>query len=301
MRFAIIGAGGVGGYYGGILARAGHDVRVLARGEHLRAVAADGLRIETPDETFDTAVTAAADREALGAVDVAIVAVKAFALDEVAPILVDLARAGSVVLPLLNGVDAGERLAAAGVPPGRLLTGLTYISARRVAPGHIRRASPFHRVLVDAQAPVGAARVRDVVQAFAGAGCEAAAAEDIQLELWRKFIFIAALAAACGLARATIGGVRDARLGADLLDRAVAEVAAVARARGVGLPADEEQRVRAHIDRLPAAMEPSFLVDVRAGGPNELDALSGAVSRFGRAAGVATPVHDTAVAARSAV
>jgi len=300
MRFAILGAGGVGGYYAGMLAAAGLDVRVLARGENLRAVVASGVRIETPDGAFHATVAATDDATALGHVDVALITVKSFALEAVAAPAARLAGGGAVVLPLLNGVDAGHRLAAAGVPQDRLLEGLTYISAQRIAPGVIRRTSPFHRVIVGASAGDAGKRVDDIVAAFAAAGCETSASADIQLELWRKFIFIAAMAAACGLARTSIGPVRDAPLGALLLDRAVGEVAAVARAQGITLPAGEEDRVRAHIDRLPAAMKPSFLLDLQAGGPTELDALSGTVVRLARAAGVSAPVHETALAAFSA-
>jgi len=299
MRFTIIGAGGVGGYYGALLAAAGHEVRVLARGENLRVITESGLRVETPDGAFRATVSATDDAAALGPADIAIVAVKSFALHEVAAAAARLASDGAVVLPLLNGVDAGQRLAAAGVPRERLLDGLTYISAQRIAPGVIRRTSPFHRVIVGASAGDAGKHVDDIVAAFAAAGCEASATTEIQLELWRKFIFIAAMAAACGLARSSIGPVRDAPLGALLLDRAVAEVAAVARAQGITLPAGEEHRVRSQIDRLPAAMKPSFLLDLQSGGPTELDALSGTVVRLARVAGLSTPVHDTALAAFS--
>ncbi|MCI0434057.1 MAG: 2-dehydropantoate 2-reductase [Gemmatimonadetes bacterium] len=300
MRFAIIGAGGVGGYYGGLLARAGHDVRFLARGEHLRAMVASGLSVETPDEAFHVIVHAMDDAAALGAVDVAIVSVKAFALDDVAPALRALANDGAAILPLLNGVDAVDRLAAAGVPRDHLLSGLTYISAQRIAPGLVRRTSPFHRVIIGEADTEAGRRVGQIVAALTEAGCYAASTSAIEVELWRKFVFIAAMAAACGLARAPIGRVRDARLGARLLDRAVGEVAAVARARGIAIAPDSEQRIRAQIDGLPDAMKPSFLLDLESGGPTELDALSGAVARFAHQAGVPTPVHDTAVAAFSA-
>ncbi len=136
--------------------------------------------------------------------------------------------------------------------------------------------------------------------AFRDAGAQARASEDIAADLWRKFAFIAPMAAACGLARAPIGPVRDAPYGKLLLQRAVGEVLAVARVRGVRLAEDEEWKILAFMDGLGGAMKPSFLLDLEAGGPNELDDLSGAVSRLGREAGVETPVHDTAVAALSA-
>ena len=118
-----------------------------------------------------------------------------------------------------------------------------------------------------------------------------------QAELWQKFVFIAALAAACGLARSAVGPLRSDPLGRRLLERATAEVVAVARARGIGLPDDETARVMGVIDGLPPGMKPSFLVDLESGGPTELDILSGAVARFAERAHVVTPIHDTAAVA----
>jgi 2-dehydropantoate 2-reductase len=114
------------------------------------------------------------------------------------------------------------------------------------------------------------------------------------VELWQKYVFITALAAVCGLARAPIGPVRVAPGGARLIERAVGEVVAVARARGVALPDDEAPRTCAYIATLPAAMKPSFLLDLEAGGPTELDILSGAVVRLAAELNLECPVHETA-------
>jgi 2-dehydropantoate 2-reductase len=140
-------------------------------------------------------------------------------------------------------------------------------------------------------------RVGRIAAALREAGVDARASDHIQVELWQKFVFIAALAAACGLARSPVGPLRTGRLGRRLLDRAIAEVVAVARARGIPLPDDEATRVSRLIDGLPAAMKPSFLVDLESGGPTELDILSGAVSRFADEARITTPIHDTATVA----
>ena len=118
------------------------------------------------------------------------------------------------------------------------------------------------------------------------------------VELWQKYVFITAMAAVCGLARTSIGPVRDAPGGRRLIHRAVTEVVDVARARGIPLPDDEAPRTAAYIiDTLPAAMTPSFLLDLESGGPTELATLSGAVARLAAQAGIDTPVHDTATAA----
>jgi 2-dehydropantoate 2-reductase len=300
MRIAILGAGGVGGYYGGTLARAGHAVALLARGAHLDALRARGLEVRTPEEKFTVAVQATDELKALGACDVAIVAVKTYSLAEIAPAARLLAEGGAAILPFLNGVEAADRLVESGVPANQVLGGLTQVSVLRVGPGVVERKSSFQKVTVGERRGKPSERVRRIVEAFQGAGAEARVSEDISADLWRKFAFIASMAAACGLARAPIGPVRDAPFGKLLLERAVREVLAVARARGIRLADDEGQKTLAFIDSLGGGMKPSFLLDLEAGGPNELDDLSGAVARLGREAGVETPVHDTATAALSA-
>ncbi len=300
MRIAVLGAGGVGGYYGGILARAGHAVALLARSAHLDALKARGLEIRTPEGRFTVAVEASDDPRTFGECDVAIVAVKTYSLPEVAPAARLLASTGAAILPLLNGVEAMDRLVESGVPESQVLGGLTQVSVLRVAPGIVERKSPFQKVTVGERSGEPSERVRRIVEALQQAGAEARVSEDIQADLWRKFAFITSTAAACGLARAPIGAVRDAPYGRLLLERAVNEVLAVARARGLRLADDEASKILSFIDSVGPAIKPSFLVDLERGGPTELDDLSGAVSRLGREAGVETPVHDTATAALSA-
>jgi 2-dehydropantoate 2-reductase len=132
---------------------------------------------------------------------------------------------------------------------------------------------------------------------FADTGADATASEDITLALWQKFIFLASVAAACGLTRLPIGPVRDTPLGARLIQRAVREAVAVGRARGVALPADEEARVLNQINSLPPGMQPSLLLDLQAGSPTEVDVLSGAIAGFAEEGKIETPVHDAAAIA----
>ncbi len=301
MRIAILGAGGVGGYYAGILARSGHAVALLARGPNLDALLSRGLEVRTPEESFTVAVQATDDPKTFGVCDVAIVAVKTYSLAAIAPAARLLAEGGAAILPFLNGVEAADRLVESGVPANQVLGGLTQVSVVKVEPGVVERKSSFQKVTVGERVGKPSERVRRIVEAFQGAGAEARVSEDISADLWRKFAFIASMAAACGLARAPIGPVRDAPYGKVLLARAVREVLAVARARGLRLAEDEESKILAFIDSLGGGMKPSFLLDLEAGGPTELDDLSGAVARLGREAGVETPVHDTAAAALGVV
>ena len=330
LRVVVLGAGGVGGYFGGVLARAGHHVTLLARGDHLAAIRTHGLELRTPPDGegapggpprppthVRVSLGATDDAGALPPADLVLVAVKSYSLREVAPAAARLAAGGATVLPLLNGVDAADHLAAEGVPRTALLGGATVISAAKVAPGVVERRSAVQRVVVGrfgAAAPAGPATdgpavpdpsgdpdVGRIVRAFQGAGVDARATAHIVVELWHKLAFLAPMAAACGLARADVGTVCAAPLGHLLVERAVAEVVAVARAHGVAVDPELAAQTVAAITALPGAMRPSLLLDLERGGPTEIDVLSGAVSRLGRHYGVPTPVHDTAVAALSTV
>jgi 2-dehydropantoate 2-reductase len=301
MNIAILGAGGVGSYFGGTLARAGHRVTLLARGAHLEALRERGLEVRTPEGTSTAQVEATDDPESLKEIELAVVAVKSYSLPEIVPAARLLAERGAVILPLLNGVEAADRLVERGVPGERVLGGLTEISTARIAPGIVERRSAFQRVVVGERSGGISERAERIAAAFREAGAEARASADITADLWRKFAFITTMSAACGLARAPVGPVRKAPLGPLLIERALHEVVAVARARGVALPDDVESKILGFIDSLPDPMKPSFLLDVEAGGPTEIDDLSGTVSRLGREAGVETPVHNTATAALGVV
>ena len=300
-RIAVLGVGGIGGYYGGLLARAGHDVFALARGANLTALRERGLVVRAPGEEWKSAITASDDAGELSssfeADDVVLVTTKAYSLDGIAPTVKRFAERGALVVPMLNGVQAADRLIELGVPRAQVIGGVTYISAVRIEPGVFERRSTFQRVIVG-ELPNGISpRTKTIATQFADAGVEATATEDITLALWQKFVFLASIAAACGLTRLPIGPVRDTPLGARLIQRAVREAVAVGRARGIALPENEEARVMNSIDSLPASSQPSLLLDLLAGSPTEVDVLSGAIARFAEEGKIETPIHDAAAIA----
>ncbi|MFL5529837.1 MAG: ketopantoate reductase family protein [Gemmatimonadaceae bacterium] len=296
MKITVLGAGAIGAYYGGQLARAGHDVTLYARGDNLAAIRERGLEIRTPDGSSVVQLAATDRVQELGNADFAILGVKSYSLDSIATVVQSVARNGAAILPFLNGVETTERLIALGVPRGSILGGVTRISVARVQPGVVERRGAFQSVIVGELDNRITERVKSIVTAFRDAGVDANTSNQIELDLWEKFVFIAAIAASCGLARTPIGPLRDRPLGRRLLQRAVQEVVDVARARGIPLAADETARLIGAIDALPPGTKPSFLLDIEAGGATELDTLSGAVSRYAAAAGIQTPIHDTVVA-----
>jgi 2-dehydropantoate 2-reductase len=297
MRIAIIGAGGVGGTLAADLVRSGASVSLLARGSHLEKIRAEGLRVETPDSDERIPIDASDNLDQDSPFDLVAVAVKSWSLEQVAPAVRDLSARGADVLPLLNGVDAADRLVAAGIAREQILNGLVYVSATRVGPGHVRRTSPFRRAMVGEPGGGITTRAERVAATFNAAGWETSAVPDIDVHLWRKYIFITAFATACALTRTPIGLIRDEPLGPLLLDRAVDEIIAVAARLGIAIPDGERERVRNQLDSMPAAMMPSLLHDLLQGGPTEVDALTGGISRLGRSAGVPTPIHDAATVA----
>lgn len=302
LRVAVVGAGGIGGYFGALLARAGHDVELLARGPHLDAMRQrGGIEVHEPDgSTLLAPVRATDDAGALSGAPYTILAVKTYSLGEVAPTLRALAASGSTILPLLNGVDITDRLLALGVPRSALLGGVAYITTARTAPGVITRSGAIRRVVLGELDGRMSERTSAFAAAFRAVGVDTRATDAIALELWRKFAFLVPMASICALARHPIGVAREVPLGRTVIERMVRELVAVARASGIPFSDDDTRQTLGGLEALPALARPSFLADLERGGPTEIDALSGTVVRLARTLGIDTPVHETVVAAVTA-
>jgi 2-dehydropantoate 2-reductase len=291
MRIVVFGAGGVGGYFGARLARGGEDVAWVARGEHLRAMLAEGLRVSSPLGDFHLPrVDASDDPARLGKADAVLLAVKAWQVPEAARSLDPLLGEETFVVPLENGVEAAQQVAAA-IGERRVLGGLCRIISQLDGPGRVRHGGVEPQVLfgeLDRRPSVRGERLR---RSFVQAGVRAEIPPDIHVAIWEKFLFIAATSALGAVTRAPVGVVRRLPETRDLLVRAMAEVRELALARGVELPADALPRTLAFLDALPPGGTSSMQRDVEAGRPSELEAQSGAIVRLGREAGIATPVH----------
>lgn len=297
MRIAILGAGGVGGYYGGLLARGGQDVAFLARGAHLAALREEGLQVESVHGDFRVHPAEATDDPAeIGPVDLVLVAVKAYDLEAAAQAARPLLGAETAILPLLNGLDADRRLAAV-LGPEPVLAGLTHISSSLAAPGLVRQISAVRRITFGERDGTMTPRAGRIAAALASAGIEVVLSDKIEVALWEKFLFIASISGVCCLARRPMGVVLGTPETHQLYLQALREVEAVARARGVALAPDLVERTLALSGGFAPETRPSMLVDLEAGRRLELEALNGAVVRLGRAVEVATPVHSVTYAA----
>ncbi|MDY7116038.1 2-dehydropantoate 2-reductase [Halomonas sp. SSL-5] len=292
MRFAIMGSGGVGGYFGARLAEAGHEVTFIARGEHLAVMRRDGLEVSSIEGDLHLArVNATDDPAQVGAVDAILVAVKAWQVLEAAEAIRPLVGPETLVVPLENGVEAADILAEA-LGEAHVLEGLCGILAWKAAPGHIKHAgvAPFVRFGErDNHPSERGARLKAAFDAAHGVTAEIP--DDIQAAVWGKFLFICAMSGIGAITRAPIGVTRRLPETREMIEGVLAEIAAVARARGVALAADAEARALRFIDALPEASTASMQRDIMGGHPSELESQNGAVVRLGREAGVATPIN----------
>ena len=292
MRIAIYGTGGVGGYFGGRLAQAGEEVIFIARGAHLEAIRTHGLKVKSIKGDFHIQPAQASDDPAqVGVVDAVLLGVKAWQVPEAAQALRPLLAEHSFVVPLQNGVEAPEQLAAV-LGKAHVLGGMCQISARLAAPGEIHHLGIEPYIAFGELDGKPSPRVESLHQAFTRAGVNAAAPADILAAMWNKFMFIASISGIGAVTRAPVGVVRSLPETRTLLLRALQEVQAVARARGVSLPQDAVEQRLAFIDSLPAGVLTSMQRDIADGRPSELESQNGAVVRMGRQAGVPTPVHD---------
>ncbi len=291
MRIVVFGAGGVGGYFGGRLAQAGEDVTFIARGEHLRAIQTGGLRVDSIKGDFVVSPAQATDDpRQVGTVDVVLVTVKAWQVPEVAEAMRPMIGPDTFVVPLENGVEAPQQLAAV-LGAEHVLGGLCQISAMIVAPGHIRHVGIEPYVAfgeLDGRPSQRAERLR---QAFERAGVKAEIPPDIQVAMWEKFLFIATISGLGAVTRAPAHIFRSLPQTRQLLEQALQEIVAVAQARGINLGQEAVQRRLAFIDSLPEGVTASMQRDIMDGRPSELEAQNGAVVRMGQQLGVPTPVH----------
>ena len=291
MRIAVFGTGGVGGFFGGRLAHAGEDVTFIARGEHLRAIKAGGLKVESPSGDFVVFPAKATDDVTeVGKVDLVILGVKAWQVPEAAHAMKPLAGSRTTVLPLQNGVDAVSQLVAE-LGSDRVIGGLCRIVSFVVGPGHIRHAGFTPSIIIGELDNRRTARTDTIEQVFKNAGLEISVAADIQVALWTKFLFIASFSGVGAMANAPAGVVRSDPKWRSYLLNAMEEIYALAHARGIKLPANSVDTVMASVDSLPEEATSSMQRDVAAGKPSELESQNGAVVRMAREAGIDVPTH----------
>lgn len=297
MRIAVMGTGGVGGYFGARLSAAGADVAFVARGRHLAAILEDGLRIESAvGDIHLKGARATDDPASVGPVDVVLFAVKLWDTETAAEAVRPLVGPDTAVITLQNGVTSLDTLT------GRLgrrhvVGGVAHIAAQIAAPGVIRHTGTMARMSFGELDGQPSERLTLFHALAAEAGFDAILTPDILGMIWEKFAFLAPFSGITALTRQPAGIIRSVPETRALFLDAVAEVVQLGCARGVPLGADVGQRIDALLDNLVPEMKSSMLNDLERGGRLELPWLSGAVARMGPELGIATPVHRAVAAA----
>ena len=293
MKIAIFGAGAVGGYFGGRLAQAGHDVTFIARGKHLEAIKTNGLLVQSLHGDFSISPAKATDQpETIGTVDVVLCCVKSWQVSEIVQPLRSLLAQDTVIIPLQNGVEAHTKLSLE-LDRGRILPGVCRLISMIDAPGCIRHAGADPYITFGEMDGRLSRRAEEVARVLSGAkGFTVDVAKDIFSELWKKFMLIASWSGVGAVTRSPIGIFRSLPETRALLMNSIREIYDVARANGVALEETELAAIIGFIDKLPPDGTASMQRDIMAGRPSELDEQSGAVVRFGQKGGVATPVNQ---------
>lgn len=293
MRVAVIGSGGVGGFVGGRLARAGHEVAFLARGEHLHALREHGLRVRSTEGDFEMPSVTATDRiEELGPADLYLFTVKAYDTDTVARALQPNVRPGATVLTLQNGIDNHERIDGI-VGAGTALAGTIRIETSIAEPGVIAHTSQGHAIHIGEVGADGPSseRVERLLAAFKEAGLNARLAREMRTALWDKFLFLVPFAALSTLARAPIGEILAQPELTETMEALLAEIAAIASAEGIDVGADAIEKRMGFMRQLHPEFKSSMQRDLERGKRLEVDALTGTVVRLGARHAIPTPVH----------
>jgi len=291
MRIAVIGAGGIGGYFGGRLAAGGNDVGFVVRGRQRDAMARDGLRILSPVGDAHIEPVQIIGEDDPGIWDAVIVTVKYYDLIEAAGRIEPLLGPGTVVVPIENGIDA-EPMLAERLGPEYVVGGYCETSSHIETPGVIRHGTEYARLIAGPLDGVATPGLEAFVAACDVPGVQPRLSDDIARDKWDKFSLLVTLAGSCSLFRRSLGEVRTdpgrRAFAGDLMQEAVT----VARATGAAIHADQEERVWARFDGMPAPVKPSMLVDLEAGRRLELPWINGAIVRLGDRLGIETPAHD---------
>jgi len=291
MRIAIMGAGGIGGCYGGLLAKAGFDVTLIARGAHLEAITEKGLRLVQPEGEFTVDVAATGNPSLVGTVDLVIFSVKAHQNLTAIPLIKPLIGVETTVLTIQNGVESADEI---GQEYGaeRVLPGSAYVISNVVSPGVVKQQSQIPRVAFGESNGERSQRAIAVQEVFLKANIMAELSDDISRVLWSKLLYNSPANGMASAARLSPRDLIEYPEGSSMFKLAIQEVADVGTASGVPLGKDDVQGAMDLIAARPMGARGSMQADLESGRPLELDAIVGSVGRIGRKLNVPTPIFD---------
>lgn len=291
MKIAVMGTGGVGGYFGARLAAAGADVTFIARGEHLSAMRRDGLKILSANGDLTLhPVKATDDIASIGHVDLVMIAVKLWSTGDAAQSIAPLMGPNSTVVSWQNGVVA-EDILIEKYSNARVIGGVSNIAALIESPGVIRHNGTMARLIFAELDGKPSTRIDALAALCKQAKVDHVVSDDINRAIWQKFIFLASFSGMTCATRLSIGPIRSDPETRAMLKAALQEVVAIGRAKDIKLPDDQVEQSLAWADNLPETMVASMLGDLNRGNRLELPWLSGNVVKLGDGLGIATPVH----------
>ena len=291
MRIAVMGAGGIGGYFGGMLSRGGNQVTLIARGDHLAAISQRGLRVVRDEEEFTVQCDATDNPGQVGEVDLALLTVKSYQNGQAIPAMRPLVGPETTILCLQNGIDTFQD-AVAAFGKERVLPGAAYIEAGIQEPGVVTQTGSMVRIAFGEQDGSISKRGAAISDLLESSGIPAQFERDIRKTLWTKFLFIATLAGVTTMSGETMAQLMPRPEWRAVIVECLEEIERVGRASSVNLEPKVVQEtvdyIEGSIDEMQASMQSDFL----AGRPLELEALNGAVVRAGKDAKVPTPIND---------
>jgi 2-dehydropantoate 2-reductase len=297
VKICVVGAGGLGGFFGGWLASSGEQVTFVARGEHLATMRSKGLEIRSElGNKRLSRVSAVDDPQSIGVVDVLMFTVKSYDLREAAAKCHSLVGPDTLLVSLLNGIGWVEELKEI-FPCGHLAAGVTMVPSNIVSPGVIEHKGVGTAITLGAFDAASVGPLKALRDAFTNAGIDAQIDDDIEMRLWTKFVAWSAGAGVTSLSRQPYGVVRNDPALKHMFVAAMTEAAAVARATGIGLADNLFSELMKVLETMPPASKSSMLVDLENGKRLELAAGAGTVVRLGRQLGIDTPVCATINAA----
>ena len=291
MKILVYGAGGVGGYFGARLAESGNKVSFIARGEHMRAIKESGLQLESinGDITVHPELVTN-DINEVGTPDLILLGVKSWQLSEVASELKKIISKDTIVLPLQNGADNYEKLTEI-LPKENVLAGLCFIVSYIEKPGKIKHASFEPRIVFGEADNSQSERISIISNLFSEARIDFLNPENVQLEIWKKFLFICTISGIGGLTRVSIDKIRNSAYLFDLMKQTSAEIRSVANAKDIPLNNEHIEKAFQIIENQPQGTTASTQRDIMEGKPSEIENFNGFIVREGERLGIETPVN----------
>ncbi len=291
MKIGVVGVGGVGGYFGGLLARMGVDIHFVARGKHLRALQEEGLQVLSSQGNFHVLIHATAEPHEIGPVDLVLFCVKSFDTLDAAREMEPMVDDSTVILSLQNGIDNIQKLIDQ-YGPERVMAGTTYIESSLAAPGVVAHTGTMGRILFGDLDGSPSARALEILETFKKAGIDVELSENIQRVLWEKFLFICGVHGVSTLCRAPLGLVLSCPETRQLLLGVMQEVERLAVRQGITLSGSAINDAMELVGTYKKQFKCSMLRDLEWRRPMEIDALNGMVVKLGQAVGLETPFNE---------